>query len=204
MLPNPHDQDDRRARARARRDHPSDSLGQPIGPTPVAPHSASHRRPRSCASSSPTAALTGEMPASAPPAASRSRCSASEERSRSHNDAPATPTARQRRPADQPHHYDRSTHTMSTQKRSPRALSVFPARLRAALDSRHRASMQKAGELKSLVLSLLVAGAVLGLGASSASAAASPPPRSHTRTPHSQRQPRAGSSSTGITWAHSK
>ena len=62
---------------------------------------------------------------------------------------------------------------MSTQKRSPRALPVFPARLRAALDSRHRESMQKAGELKSLVLSLLVAGAVLGLGASSASAAAS-------------------------------
>jgi hypothetical protein len=62
---------------------------------------------------------------------------------------------------------------MSTPESNPRARRVLWTRLGTALDSRHSQSAEKGGQMTRVVLSLLVAGAVLGLNATSAIAAAS-------------------------------
>ncbi len=62
---------------------------------------------------------------------------------------------------------------MPTPESHPRALRVLLTRLGSTLNFRHSESLEKVGQMKRLVLPLLVAGALLGLGTDSASAAAS-------------------------------
>ena len=79
---------------------PMAASAKPIGPDP-APFTA-QTTPIVHITTPPPAALTGETPASAPPAASPSRCSESAERFWSHNAAHATPTVPPGRPTDRP------------------------------------------------------------------------------------------------------
>ena len=158
---------------------PAGASAKEIGTTPFGERAPRHLRPRSSASAPRPAGSTGQTLASAPPAASRSRCSASVARWSSHRtDAHSAPSA------PQPDHLTdhRNGHTMPTLKSSP------------LLPNKHRNASRAAAVALVAVIAIAVTVLILALPGAHATlraarprTPASPPPTPRRSTTASRR-----------------